>query len=46
MDLNATDYFPYLETNGENVLESEEEDPRILATFYVIYKVGEYHHFS
>ena len=40
MELNATENSPDGRTNGRNVLQIEQEDPRILATSYVIYKVG------
>ena len=40
MELNATENSPDGRTNGGNVLQIEQEDSRILATSYVIYKVG------
>ena len=44
MELNATEIFPYLGTNGGRISQIENEDPRIMATSYVIYKVGRYSH--
>ena len=40
MELNATENSPHGRTIGGNVLQLEQEDSRILATSYVIYKVG------